>query len=1185
MTQLTEIQQKALALNKNISVTAGAGSGKTRILVERFLSIVLKDPRLTRHILAITFTNKAAGEMQQRLTEAVNHRLTQTSDGDEKKRLLSVRDQLNSAAISTIHSFCARTLREFPLEAGLSPEFSELDEMRSKLLILQAVEESFHLLDEEPKEDWLPLFHAINRQTLAAMLNRALHHPFEMQQITERMAAMDEEHYRRFLEESWLRMNRQELDHIDFEHLYRIARSLSTARPVAMASAKGQQTLDALQNYVTAFGQNPDSIQTKTTAIQLIIQFTTQEGTPYKNLAQLGGKNSWSGKEGQQLLELSEQCATYTDLRCIKNKFFLTDARADAQWFHHFKRFLLLYRKADEKYEEQKIEESALDFEDLQLKTIHLLRNNEAVRRELAERYRYIMVDEFQDTNELQWQIISLLSKEEGQFSRDKVFIVGDPKQSIYGFRNADIRIFRQAREMFARLHESQSGRKFTGNIVFADSFRFLPSLNAFINFMFSEILQEQPSNPFEVGYHPLQAQRTPADSGEAHLAVLPAELPNEATYIAYQIKEIIDGKKTCFEWQGKESRRTIEYGDMAILLRSRGNLLEVEQALRDADIPFHTSKGIGFWQQQEIFDLYYLLRFLQNPQDDLALVALLRSRFFLIPDHVLFFLSLHSSDHYLKKIDEFLQQTVSTVSKKESEDLQHCAYLLHKWLGLRDRMNLNDLLEIIFRDVHLRARLAARLNGEQLLANVDKFIRHVQNFDSAGLGGLTDFIGHINDLISTQLEEGQAQSILEERGSVHIMTIHAAKGLEFPVVFLPYLNQKSGGRGQTVFLDGTLGMAVKLNDLESGEHSLLRLLAEQKRRREMAEAKRIFYVGVTRASNYLYMSAQLNNKNDGITSQTPLEWICNAFTKIGGDILSDQQISGDHFRLDLVHDFTPPDFSGINAQSFFSEIDTLKSSLKQPPTGPLPIPLYLQEVKKKEGSRVFSATRLMVFLEDRQEYYRRYHLGFFESDYQTFSQNIYARDDSILMGKIVHRYLELLLQPGWDETSLLQTIYFDFDIFDPDLQLAIRRELALVREKMEHSRQGRALMQASQARNEQTVLMKLGKHYFTGTIDRLFRNKQNLWEVVDYKTNHIHAQAVPRVAARYEWQMQTYALMVSNLFPQQTVFPVSLYFLNPDYIFRKEYLKESLQTFSAHLEQIMDEIEAFFPIEPGKIE
>lgn len=1172
MSELTKAQQNALELDKHISVTAGAGSGKTRILVERFLKIVLLDPRRVHRILAITFTNKAAAEMRERLSEKINSLLKNDPLPPEKQKLLYIRDHLKSAAVSTIHGFCARTLREFPLESGLSPDVSELDDFQSLLLKQKALEEAMDRLNalpaDEIRERWLPLLQALGRFGLNEMLEQALSSPYTMRLIEALFQNTGPQEYLRFLNNQWLALLQDALSGVNFSAFLRKVLFILQNDEVADKNEKGRLLKNILEDFKRIHSKDAAAETERYYSFtQLVAMLTNKQGAAYKNLGKIGSNAGWSAACKEELLELSRMCEPFA-ARLKELSLGPPADENDRLWYELFIRFLELYRIAQEIYTSLKSEAAGLDFEDLQLQTLKLLEENESVRAELLARFDYIMVDEFQDTNELQWQIIRRLAPDTEEPQEKNVFVVGDPKQSIYGFRDADIRVFKAVRRLFARAAGAGDENDYEGNVVFKNSFRFLPRLNAFINFLFSGILQERGQNPFEVDYQPLQAGREVENAGWASLAVLEQ---SEEEYIAETISSLLRGRKTCFvNEQGTELERPLQYGDIAILLRSRHRLLDVESALRRLDIPFITAKGVGFWQKQEIYDFYHLLRFLNNPDDDFALVGVLRSRLFMLSDGLLYFLAQEEPPHYIGKIRKGLEN--GRFSAADKETLSYINSLLQKWISCRERMGLDDLLNIIMDDLRLRTQLTAQLNGEQLLANVEKLIELARFFDE-GPGSLNEFIAHLDDLIEREMREGEAQINLEDSGTVKIMTIHAAKGLQFPVVFVPFLNSKSK-KGHSVYSDASLGMAVKLN---REEHLLYRLLRYINRQKEIAEARRVFYVAATRASNYLFLSAKTEQQE--IKADTALQWIAESFGAKNIDLLnSGETIEEQDFSLQIVRSFERSAAVDDDLLLLQEGLQKLKAVSEKQAEAARELPAYLQAISAEPGAMVFSATRLMTYLNDPQAYYQRYHLGFFENDYESFASEIYQSDYGLLKGKLIHRFLELHREEA-DADELIDRLLFEYDIFDLELQAQFRRELKSARQKISNSQCGQKIISATEARNEVSLTMRLAGDYFTGTLDRLYRNSEGLWEVADYKTNNIRAGQVQEAGAKYDWQIKAYALLLSRLYPQQQVFPVTLYFLKPDSEYRKIFDLPQIEEIEAFLIETIAEIKQRFKV------
>lgn len=1183
MSQLTPAQEHALALDKNISVTAGAGSGKTRILAERYLKIVLQNPQNVKRTPAFTFTNKAAGEMQERIARTVNDWLSIEQDLQRKRNLLKVRDQLNSAAISTIHAFCARILREFPIECGLSPDFNEMDEMQQATLQQEAIEKSFEEINKnenlEQNKQWYYIFSRLGRTYIKDMLITALGSPWDMELIIKKWEGISEEDYIDRLNRDWLELAKTLIDELDYNKFSELINSILAGDSIDIKNPKGEQTKNILTQTLSLLNNEISEHKKYAALITLFDYMTTNNAATYKNGAQLGGQQSWSKHSIDRLVELS-QLSELPAQQLQNNPIGFYASENDRIWYRLFKIFINLYQKTAIIYKYIKQEKDLVDFEDLLVLTFRLLNDQERISVELRNRFDHILVDEFQDTNGLQWEIIRQLATKNGELIKDKIFVVGDPKQSIYGFRNADIRIFKQVKEIFANQVTLENEADYEGNVVFQESFRFLPRLNAFINHTFGRILQEDRNNPFEVGYHPLESRRELEGKGCVELAIIQSgedRIRTEADYLANSIQNLIRNQATCFHWEGDEKEKPVQYGDIAILLRSRTHLLEVEQALRSENIPFKTAGGIGYWQQQEIYDFNYLLRFITNPKDDFALVAVLRSKMFLIPDSALFFLTREEGRTWWDRLQGELKQ--NGYSEDEKQTLKQTGDLIKKWLYLRDRITLAELLDNIVEDLHYRTILAAQLNGDQLVANLDKLIRIAQNFNAAGLGGLQAFQDNINTIINNEMREGEAQIAIEDRESVKIMTIHAAKGLQFPVVMVPFLNEKNEGRFNLVYLDNEQGLVTKLNSgmikLPNDDHVLLNLIKYRQKQKDLAEAKRLFYVAASRASNYLFLCAATEEPKPARDSA--LSWLNEVFVQDGIDIWQTDKINTSEFEVSVVHKIDEAEKNEYEMSSLNNLLNNLKSVTNSGETESHELPEYLQPLTDTIGPQIFSATRLMTYLENPQEYYQRYHLGFFEQDYDSFAADVYRSDHALLKGKIVHRYLELIDSPDIDPDNLLQNILFDFDIFDDGLRDEFAAEIKSITERARQSTEGQKIFSAKEYRNEVEVTAKIGDDYFTGTIDRIYKNEKGLWEVVDYKTNRISPDHVGSTAKKYEWQIKAYAYLLSKLYPEQQTYPVSLYFLHPDKIYHQSFDSKETNEIEKFFNQTIDNIKNKF--------
>lgn len=1204
--QLTPRQQMALATDRNLSVTAGAGSGKTTILVERYLKLIIEERVDLRRVLAITFTDKAAAEMRERVARVLHQRLSQAPTGrsGERERLLELRERLNSAQISTIHSFCSRILREFAVACAVDPDFSVMNEFQQSLLASQAIDETLGRLDggtlesSFTRQEWLEFLRQVPPATLREVLKEALAHPYEIQRCAERLEAHDDaDLYQKLHEHFFAELDRQ----LDRQAL--LAKAVPAIRGLKAVwpdnpdlKPEAQRLRTAMDEFLSVGGVESDKVEVWQ-KLMVIAGIATTNGKAYSRLTSFGTK-AQLGAAAPALLKLSEALEPLG--RFCKEIISVAPAEIDLLHFQALRKILFLYQQVSAGYHAAKDERGVLDYDDLQLRALELLKSHPEVVQTLRERYRFIMVDEFQDTSELQWEIISRIGQEEGRLDTDKFFVVGDPKQSIYGFRNADVRVFERVKQQFAGGQNAPPGG-YDGNVVLEESFRFLPGLNRFINFLFERVLRPAPGNEFEVGYDPLSTRRE-EDGGAVHAAFLAAETGDEESdsqeaFVAKAIVQLLQEPAEVYRREGAgESRQPIRPGDIAVLIPARTHLPEMEMQLRRFSIPFKTIGGVGFYRRQEIYDVYHLLRYLNNPADELALVALLRSPFAGISDAALFHLSLTAPDSYRQKLDE--TAAVKALSKQDRCKLELFRRQLAHWEQRRDRLPLSRFLSEILEESFYRATAAAQWQGEQVLANLDKIIEQARDYEQGGFMALGDFIESLHQLIQADPREGEAQIALEDEGSVKVMTIHTAKGLEFPVVFCPYLERTTHSDRSRSRLDSDLGLAVPVGNPGNGYQRekpfLYELLNYREKQKRVAELKRLLYVGLTRARDRLYLIARC--KKGDLGKENALSWVCEALN-IDWPFISAaaQEPDGGIKSLPLAEDLsieasfssppaTPPQADHHEVEKGIALLrETLESAADT--DGQTPAAGRFSPVEACPAGVTFSATQLETFAADPSKYFQRYHLGFFESDYEFVKQISDPDNISLLKGKLVHRVLEegVPLHPAEVERRLNQAL-FQFEVFDEETQADLRREIPPLILRFAASADAAEFYAAAQWKSEVSLTMRLGEDYFTGTLDRIFQNEQGAWEVLDYKTNHISAGEVRKTAQKYRMQMESYALLVARLFPGQSQYPVTLYFLHPGAAHREVFTPAQIEKIENKFAGLIAEIKQFHPFNPMNI-
>jgi len=533
MNDLTQQQKLSLATNKNIAVTAGAGTGKTSILVERFIHIILTEDIDIKEVLAITFTDKAAAEMMERVANRIDELLNSDAVDINKAKLFQIKNRLSSAYISTIHAFCSRLLRENPIEAEVDPDFKIMNDFQNTMLQNDSISEVLEIVNQN-RDEWIEFFRFFGLSNINNMVTFGLEHRFELEKYIKENGKLNPKVLYDKLVGHYLETVKKAFDESMLNNIDSIIQSIPQSDfPIAQQHLKGVIVVDAILSYLQS-NHTDKTLDYWNCLFALADLFTAGSGNPYKNLAQLGTKKSWSDSSTLIFVELSEKINPVFEWAA--NNPSLPPGKTDEVILAHMPKFYELYNLVVQHYSQKKSELLSLDFEDMQIITLNLLQKNPDVCTKIAGQFKYIMVDEFQDTNLLQWQIISKL----GDLKENKLFIVGDPKQSIYGFRNADVRVFNEVKEQFEL---NTAGTNESSNIILSDSFRFKENVNAFINDSFDSILSGSKNNPWEVDYDTLFSGRSDKSGGEVELALLPENESNDlqAEFTSYRINQIVN--------------------------------------------------------------------------------------------------------------------------------------------------------------------------------------------------------------------------------------------------------------------------------------------------------------------------------------------------------------------------------------------------------------------------------------------------------------------------------------------------------------------------------------------------------------------------------------------------------------------------------------------------------------------
>jgi ATP-dependent helicase/nuclease subunit A len=797
MRALTDEQEQAVARRAgSLLLAAGAGSGKTSVLVERFVRAVREDGVAPGRILAITFTERAAGELRER----VRARLLELSERDAAR-------EAEGAFVSTFHGFCARLLRIHPLQAGLDPGFQILDEgLAGRLRLLAFSDALAGFLDGERPEA-VDLVAAYGADRLRSMVFGA----------------------------------------------YAQLRSQGHSEP--------KLPLPGQRRRVVAGGQDGQE---------------RREGQ--------GRGDGQEGPDGQQGSEGQDQRA----------------ARACALIGELMERF-------GGAYAQRKRARGALDFDDLELNARALLQRRGDVREAWSERFQMLMVDELQDTNPRQLEILAMLD-------RDNLFTVGDELQSIYLFRHADVGLFRERR---ARLAERGASLALTRN------FRSRPAILAAVQRMFAQRMGERfapltaaraqdPSDgqpggraPGESGGEPLvellltDRRGWERVDGDEDVEELPDATPwrqAEARLLAGRIAELIDSGRA-------------RAGEVVVLLRALGDLPVYESALRHRGLRTLAGAG-GFWSHQQVGDLLAWLRALANPLDEPALYSALASPLVGLSSDGLALVA-----HIAREQRHGVWQTVSEGAAEldgvlPPGDRERIVAFRELFAAERRTAALHPISELLRRVIAASGYEAHVLSltwGERRLANVQKLVRLARRFEALqgrDLRGFLDHVAHVEGAMGGR--EADAPVADGELDAVRLMSIHAAKGLEFPVVCVADLGRAPNLTMGDLLVDalgGRMGLRLlDLGDPESAPALDFEELREERQAAQVEEEDRILYVAATRAEERLLLSGVVDFERwpqvkPGVA---PIAWLAPALVPDAPRLAQDSESPADALTVDV---------------------------------------------------------------------------------------------------------------------------------------------------------------------------------------------------------------------------------------------------------------------------------------------
>jgi ATP-dependent helicase/nuclease subunit A len=822
---------------RNVALEASAGTGKTRVLVDRYVRL-LKVGVAPRNILAITFTRKAAAEMRQRVMATLRERHREGSISPARWR--EIRDAFGDIAISTIDAFCLSLLHEFPLEAGVDPGFELADETETPRFIEASLDSALSIgravsLDDP---DVALLFTELGeprlRKALTALLDR-------------RLVARDA--LNRFVRGR------------DMSVAIACAR-LQGALRGAIASAGGSDGA-AVRAFVSS---GPEVAGFGLLALE-VEELMAPDGLPPARLRGLLDRLSalvltQKGEPRKRLLHTKASFRSTADYERHKAMVFGIGPHVQAavEAFRKDLNLVLargvrrLFAIAQDEYRRTLDKHGVLDFPDLLERTLKLLGQMEEFSRSryrLESRYEHVLVDEFQDTSRAQWRLVRELVRAwaagEGLSHGPippSIFIVGDRKQSIYGFRDAEVTVLDAAAQFVDALRPETPARA-----AITRSYRSVLELLMFVNDVCGAI-EKAPDRPDAFRYTENDAFPVIEDApreAEA-IGVITADSDrDQAELVAAEIARLIE-ERSVIRDRHTGVRRPIGPGDIGVLFRTRESHGLFEAALARRNVPYYVYKGLGFFDAEEVKDVLALVGYLADPHSNLRAAALLRSRIVRISDEGLKLLAPGIASSLLGE----WPAAADHLPSDDRERLTLARNSVAAWIDLADQLPPAELIDRVLADAAYAVEIAGAgfAQARENLKKVRGLIRRIQNRGYATLGRLSDYFA------SLVAGGDESNAIIDAADAVNLMTVHAAKGLEFPVVFIVNLGKGSGNTRDDVRVTPAPFSGEEDDDGEPmvavSDHELT---ADRDDDKEVEETKRLLYVALTRARDRLYLS------------------------------------------------------------------------------------------------------------------------------------------------------------------------------------------------------------------------------------------------------------------------------------------------------------------------------------------
>ena len=894
MPEWTKAQRAAIETrDKNILVAAAAGSGKTAVLVERILSLILSGECDVDELLVMTFTDAAAREMRQRVEKALEKALEKARTPEEAARIERQLVLLTGASISTMHKFCLQVLRRHFEAIDLDPQFRLGGQQELALLRQDVMADLFDASYEQGTSEFLQFvsdygddhgdaaLHALVEQLFLFSLSQ----PFPDAWLQKQAGAFDLPDGTQLTSTVWYPVIRSE-----------IARTLEKASAVLDDMMQEAEAAGA-DAYLETFREDRVLVQSLMQALAAESWQILSDAFSTCSFSRLPTDRQLDDTVKKHLQELRKDLKTV--ITNLSAKYFreteaelMDDLRHAAPDMRELVRLTLAFHAA---YQQAKKERALADFSDLEHFALAVLIDHEASRtddalppsaiaRALQEKYHEVLVDEYQDTNGVQEAIVSLVTRQEPP----NLFVVGDVKQSIYRFRLADPTLFLRKYQTYPEQKET------CARIDLSQNFRSRPAVLAAINYIFAQVMVPDtmelayddaaalhPGLPYPEAEGPTlegpqelallyQANRADAeddaDTQEGGEAEASSSLEREAAYIAQRIQAFIAAGTLVYHKED-EAYHPISYRDIVILMRSvTGKAEQVLEVLRAHGIPAYAASDAGYFKAQEVRCMLSLLSILDNARQDIPLAAVLLSPIgtFSLSEMASVRLAEPEGDIFTALL------TAANPEKKLSPSLQKKAEAflgrLSHWRALAQALSVPELIWQLYRETGYYDYVGGLPGGLLKQANLRMLVDRAAEYEQTNFRGLFRFLRFVERMRAMDTDLAAARTLGESEDVVRIMTIHGSKGLEFPLVFVANLGGQFNLRDsrEKVLMHRELGLGPYAVNAELAvryatfaRHAVAARIVQESK----AEELRLLYVALTRARERLILVGSVKDE------------------------------------------------------------------------------------------------------------------------------------------------------------------------------------------------------------------------------------------------------------------------------------------------------------------------------------